>query len=180
MPCRRFPLRLSYPQSCSSSCLSWFRAMIQSFRALPSRFHATILSFRALQYASCGPLHLWSATRLAGEPSPAAWRVPLAAWRVPWAAWRAPLAAWRVPLAAWRVSWPTCCRLPPLRRQTPEPPPCRSIGWRGRAGALGIGMRRWGLIASCSRAVRASRRAGCRHRRSPLRRAYGPRRWSFP
>lgn len=53
-------------------------------------------------------------------------------------------------------------------------PPCRSIGWSGRAGALGIWMRRWGLIASCSRAVRASRRAGCRHRRSPLRRAYVP------
>lgn len=166
MPCRRFSLSLSYPQSCSSSCLSWFRAMIQSFRALPSRFHTTILLFRALQYASCGPLRLWSATRMLGEPSPAAWRVPLA--------------AWRVPLAAWRVSWATYCRLPPLRRQTQEPPPCRSIGWRGRAGALGIGMRRWGLIASCSRAVRASRRAGCRHRRSPLRRAYGPRRWSYP
>lgn len=64
------------------------------------------------------------------------------------------------------------------RRQSP--PPCRSIGWSGRAGALGIWMRRWGLIASGSRAVRASRRAGCRHRRSPLRRAYVPGRWSCP
>lgn len=161
--------------------------MIQSFRALPSRFHATILSFPALQYASCGPLRLWPAARMSGEPSPAAWRVPWAAWRVPWAAWRAPLVAWRVPWvawrvprAAWRVSWSTCCRFPPLRRQTPEPPPCRSIGWSGRAGALGIWMRRWGLIASGSRVVRASHRAGCRHRRSPLRRAYVPGRWSCP
>ena len=166
MPCRCFSLRISYSQSCSSSCLSWFCAMIQSFRALPSRFHATILSFPALQYASCGPLHLWPAARMSGEPSPAAWRVPWAAWRVPW--------------AAWRVSWSACSRLPPLRRQTPEPPPCRSIGWSGRAGALGIWMRRWGLIASGSRAVRASHRAGCRHRRSPLRRAYVPGRWSCP
>ena len=58
-------IRLVYPQwqgghvdvfipeikdtTAASSCLSWFRAMIQSFRALPSRFHATILSFPALQ-----------------------------------------------------------------------------------------------------------------------------------
>lgn len=93
---------------------------------------------------------------------------------VPWVTWRAPLAAWRVSWAAWRISWSTCCRLPPLRRQTQEPPPCRSIGWSGRAGALGIWMRRWGLIVSGSRVVRASHRAGCRHRRSPLRRAYVP------
>lgn len=52
------------------------------------------------------------------------------------------------------------------------------VEWQ--SGALGIWMRRWGLIVSGSRVVRASHRAGCRHRRSPLRRAYVPGRWSCP
>ena len=64
------------------------------------------------------------------------------------------------------------------RRQSPRL--VAPSGGVAERGLLGYGCDDGGLIASGSRAVRASRRAGCRHRRSPLRRAYVPGRWSCP
>ncbi len=64
------------------------------------------------------------------------------------------------------------------RRQSPRlAAPSGGVAERGLSE---YGCDDGGLIASGSRAVRASRRAGCRHRRSPLRRAYVPGRWSCP